>query len=98
MKTIIDLLVKNEILVKSITELSNETITEYLLLDTNYFLKAYHSEFGDYLDIVTIEELNNQYNAVVVVPDTAEYNFENEIILNSENLLILKKFDINSLK
>jgi hypothetical protein len=101
MKTIneiIELLAKNEIIVKDVTELSNETITEYLVTDSEHFIKIYHDGYGDWLDFTNIEQLDDDsFMANTILPEDA-YKYDEEIILTGENILLLKKVDFESLK
>lgn len=97
-KDIITVLVEKEIIIEEIIEISGNTITEYLLTDGEYSIKIFHDGYGDWVDFTSIEKLDDDsYIANTILPEQA-YKYDEEVILNSNNIAIFKKIDIESLK
>ena len=94
---IIETLLNHEILTNEIIELSNKNITEFLMVDDDYCLKIFHPMVGNYLDVVSIEIIEDDYIANVILPIDADDSFEQDLKLTTENFKILKVLDITTL-
>jgi hypothetical protein len=95
---IIAVLLEKEIIIEEIVELSDRTITEYLVTDSEYSIKIFHDGYGDWVDFTNIEKLDDgSFIANTILPEDA-YKYDTEVILTDKSVTIFKKVDFESLK